>query len=199
VNKLQGFYELRRIRIPSISWREFTPHTTLSPDKLWTIRVAVAQGNDFNLPRAVGLNAADATIKGREFIQAFPPPDLVIYYPYFLALKSGTMSIQEERTVIEAVNRDLWNLTTAGRRDVSMAVQLDSGDMSIFGEETFLEPDEISELLRYDKILRAYNHHQLFGSTTVMVEWSYAMNSDLDRRPTGNKYLVFYEYRLLPG
>jgi hypothetical protein len=145
------------------------------------------------------LNAADATIKGREFIQAFPPPDLVIYYPYFLALKSGTMSIQEERTVIEAVNRDLWNLTTAGRRDVSMAVQLDSGDMSIFGEETFLEPDEISELLRYDKILRAYNHHQLFGSTTVMVEWSYAMNSDLDRRPTGNKYLVFYEYRLLPG
>jgi hypothetical protein len=85
VNKLQGFYELRRIRIPSISWREFTPHTTLSPDKLWTIRVAVAQGNDFNLPRAVGLNAADATIKGREFIQAFPPPDLVIYYPYFLA------------------------------------------------------------------------------------------------------------------
>ncbi len=199
MNKLQGFYELKKIGIPSVPWQAFTANIThLDPDLLWTIRVAAAEGNDFNLPRAVGVSAREAVNKGQELIKTFQEPDLVIYYPYFIALKSGTISIQEHRTIIEAVNQDLWNLTTAGRRDLTIIIDHDSGKISKYGNTAFLDESELAELYKYQRIIRAYNKQHLIGSSTVMVEWSYAMHSNVERQPQGDKYLVFYEYRVMP-
>ncbi len=197
MNKLQGFYELKKIGIPSVPWQAFTANTHLDSDLLWTIRVAAAEGNDFNLPRAVGVSAREAVNKGLEFLNAFQEPDLVIYYPYFIALKSGTISIQEHRTIIEAVNEDLWNLTTSGRRDVTIIIDHSSGQISKYGDTAFLDENELAELFKYQRIIRAQNKQHLIGNTTIMVEWSYAMNSSIDRQPRGDKYLVFYEYRVL--
>jgi hypothetical protein len=89
MNKLEGFYELKRHGVPCMAWQAFTGHESLDPSLLWTIRVAVADGYDFNLPRAIGVSAAEAFNIGQELLSKYQPPDLIIYYPYFLALKSG--------------------------------------------------------------------------------------------------------------
>ncbi|KUG04234.1 hypothetical protein ASZ90_018455 [hydrocarbon metagenome] len=46
-------------------------------------------------------------------------------------------------------------------------------------------------------MIRAKHKQDLLGHNTVMMEWSYAINCNIDRQPMGDKYLVFFEYRVL--
>jgi len=63
MNKLMGFLELNRLGIPTVPLKEFHPDVNLTYDVLWTIRVAVYEGDDLNLPRVVGVNAREALKK----------------------------------------------------------------------------------------------------------------------------------------
>ncbi|MEG6616637.1 hypothetical protein V6C27_09450 [Peptococcaceae bacterium 1198_IL3148] len=197
MNKLQGFYELKWIGIPAITWKIFTEDTIFDENLLWTIRVAVRFGEDINLPRAIGVKAEEAKFVAKNFLNDFKENGLIIYYPFFIAIKSGNMEIKESRIIIEAVKNDLWNLTTGGERDVTIFIDRLTKEMQFYGDETFLTMQEIDELLRYAARIRVKYKDYIFDRSSVMVEWSYAINTDINRKPIGERYLVFYECRVL--
>lgn len=197
MNKLQGFYELKWIGIPSVPWNIFTAETELNDNLLWSIRVAVEYGEDINLPRAIGVNAEQAKQKANDFLSIIQNNGFVIYYPYFIALKSGNIEIKQNHIVIEAVAKDLWNLTTKGRRDITLIVSKNTKEISFNGKKDFLTTKEINELLKHAARVRVKYKDYIFDRSSVLVEWSYAVNTDINHKPVGQPYLVFYECRVL--
>lgn len=195
MNKYMGFYELRSINLPTVPWKLFTEETRLEEGLLWTVRVAVESSNDLNLPRAVGVTAEAAAQMGRELLGQYAGKGIVIYYPYFLAQKSGVLDISCKRTVIEAVDKDLWNLVTHGKRNVTAIFSLEEEGVQYFGDNEFLCKEEIQELLRYSAVIRGRFREELIEGKSILAEWSYAYSTNVSRELIGNRYLVFYELR----
>ena len=194
MNKLLGFYELQKLGLPAVPWKEFTDGTVLPSDRLWTVRVAVVHGPDWNLPRAVGVPAHEALAFAREVKQRLGANGLVIYYPYFVAVKSGTLLVTRARTVLEAVDGDLWNLTTHGRRDVTLVL---GDEQQVSGDPAFLTPAELEELKRWAAVVRGRAREHVEAGRAVLLEWSFARDADTQGRPVGPAYLMFYECRVL--
>jgi hypothetical protein len=216
MNKYIGFYELKSINLPAVPWKKFTADTVLDGNLLWTVRVALEKGNDLGLPRAVGVTADEAVRKGVSFLGKYGDNGMVIYYPYFIAEKSGVLDINNRRTVIEAVEKDLWNLVTYGKKNVSIIIPDEkteqmkkhlandgshtdekpyAGGIEIIGDDAFLSREEIWELARSASIIRGRFRDELNEGGTILAEWSYAYNTDTSHRPLGLKHLVFYELR----
>lgn len=193
MNKYMGFYELKNSGIPSVLWKEFTEDTVLDENLLWTVRVALERGEDFGLPRAVGVTAGDAYLAGRNMLDRYAGIGIVIYYPYFIAQKSGVMYIKKEMVIIEAVAGDLWNLVTDGRRDVTITTREEGIEFD--GDRMFLELFEIEQLKKYGKVLSGKFRNIISEGSSIITEWSFAFNTDINRNPAGDRYLVFYELR----
>ncbi len=145
----------------------------------------------------------------------------MVYYPYFIAQKSGVLDISCHRTIVEAVDKDLWNLVTHGRRNVTViftsSLQDEGGrqgeecnggaeglkpswvaggdDVQYFGDEAFLERNEIDELLKCSAVIRGRFREKLSEGKSILAEWSFAFNTDIRHEPLGARYLVFYELR----
>jgi len=185
------------MEIPTVPWRPFTGQETLDGNLLWTVRVAVQNGNDYNLPRAVGVTAEEALLIARKYLNRFTIDDLILYYPYFIAIKSGVIELQENHTIIEAVDKDLWNLTTLGRKDITIIINHLSDNVSIYGDPSFLTNDEKTELMNYAQKIRTFNRDYIFARSSVMVEWSYAVNTNINKEIIGEKYLVFTECKVV--
>lgn len=195
MNKLMGLYELKHMQLPTIQWKVFTDETKLDDGMLWTIRSAVYRGSDLNLPRKVGVNSLDAMNFAIELCKAMKDDGIVIYYPYFVAIKSGTIEVAAEKIVIEAVKADLWNLVSGSKKDVTYWITGDEEKTD--GDKDFLTEREKKDLLRYVKEIKRIFRSDLFEGKSVLLEWSIAQNCDLERKPLGEEYLVFYEMRSL--
>ena len=195
LNKYMGFYELNFINIPSVRWKSFTPETELERDLLWTVRVAMEEGGDLNLPRAVGVMADEALQKAREFFEIYSGKGMVIYYPYFIAEKSGVLDINSDRSIIEAVEKDLWNLVTYGRKNITAIFPCGGAKPRYIGDMNFLGGDEIDELMRNAAIIRGRYRDEVSEGRSILAEWSFAYNTDIGNRPIGPKRLIFYELR----
>jgi hypothetical protein len=197
MNKLQGFYFLQSLGVPAVPWQILSHSTYLDPHLLWTIRVAVERGPDMNLPRAIGIDSFSAKLKGEELLRKFNNVGIVVYYPYFIAEKSGTLEIRQETIIIEAVKNDLWNLTTYGKPDVTILIDKRTKTKSIHGDASLMEDSEIKELIRYAARVRMKLREYIFDGRSALLEWSYAINTDINHQPIGDKYLVFYEVRTI--
>lgn len=195
MNKLMGFFELKQSSLPSIPWQEYTGNNTFDETKLWTIRTAVLQGDDLNLPRYVGVTGSEAVKYAEELYEVFETEGMVIYYPFFIAEKSGTLNVFKDKVVVEAVKDDLWNLVTYSDREVTI-IQTEN-ECQILGNETFLSDEELNDILQYIPKIRLMFRDHLTEGESVLLEWSYAYDSDPDKNKMGNKYLVFYEARTL--
>lgn len=103
MNKLLGFYELKNSLLPTVPWNEYDENTVLNSELLWTVRSAVYSGNDLNLPRLVGVTADEAMQFAQKTLNQLRGNGIVLYYPYFLADKSGTLNVYSDKIVIEAV------------------------------------------------------------------------------------------------
>lgn len=190
-----GFYELKDMNLPAVPWREYTGSEILDPNILWTIRSAVFRGNDLNLPRLVGINASKATEFANNLLSKMKDKGMVIYYPYFLANKSGTLNVYREKVIIEAVRKDLWNLVTYSDREVT--IEIEQGKKNVYGNNNFLSENEISILLSNVADVKRTFRDDLLEGKSVLLEWSFAQQSDLMKRPTGEEFLVFYEVRTI--
>jgi hypothetical protein len=188
-----GFYELKAINIPTVPWEKYSKDVVLDDRMLWTIRAAVKNGDDLNLPRAVGVTAAEAAQKGSALLDKYHDKGMVVYYPYFIAEKSGVIDLRSNRTVIEAVDKDLWNLVTHGKKDITII--LESSAVNYIGNQSFLAKEEFDALLGQITRIRAYYRQELSEGKSIIAEWSFAFNTDINHKPLGNKYLVFYELR----
>jgi hypothetical protein len=196
MNKYMGFFELREISIPTVQWKLFNESTKLEDNMLWTVRVAIENGNDLNLPRAVGVASDEAMRKGKEFLSSYSGKGMVVYYPYFIANKSGVIEVTSLNTVVEAVKDDLWNLVTYGKRNITVVIPANGDDeYSFSGERDFLSKDEMKDLIRYGMIIRRRFREDIIDGKSIFAEWSYAFNTDVTKEPIGQRYLVFYELR----
>lgn len=197
MNKYLGFYELNSLSIPTVRWERFTNDTELDRNKLWTIRVAVEKSKDLNLPRLIGAKAEEAEKKGRELLDSFSDRGMVVYYPYFIAEKSGVLEINNIRTVIEAVDKDLWNLVTFGIKNVTMVYPNNPNNTNVtfHGDKDFLSCEEVGELHKCSGVIRGAYRDELHEGKSILAEWSYAYDTDTSRKPAGGRYLVFFELR----
>jgi hypothetical protein len=193
MNKLQGFYALKKSNLPSIPWKKYEEDVSLNKNILWTIRTAVMQGDDLNLPRKIGVSACEAEAFAQELYNKLKPEDMIIYYPFFIALKSGVIDVSNHRIVIEAVKDDLWNLVTNNKTDVTIIFE--DEDIKLKGDEKFLSQDEMIQLIDYCLSVKRQFSEEIVNGKSVMLEWSYAYESNLDKQPIGEASLIFYEIR----
>jgi len=193
MNKLEGFLALRESGLPSVPWKEYNKNTILDRDILWTVRSAVAKGEDLNLPRLVGVRAEEAMEFADELLKTLKADDLVLYYPYFIALKSGVIDISRDRVVIEAVKEDLWNLVTYNKKDVTII--FDNESLDFVGDEKFLTQEELYDLIDYCVIVKNKFKEVLGTGKSILLEWSFACKADINKERIGMPALVFYEIR----
>lgn len=195
INKLLGFYELPKTGLPCIQWKKFDPNIKLDSSLLWTVRTAILVGNDLNLPRKVGATADEAYKFGMQQLERMQGRGLVVVYPYFIAEKSGTLEINTHRITIEAVYKDLWNLVTDNDKDVTVCI---TENATIWdGNSDFFQKDELEELLRQSAKVRGKFRNVLAQGNSILLEWSFAYNTNKKGDKLGEKYLVFYEIREL--
>lgn len=193
MNKMMGFYELKESGLPAIRWEEFEKTTSLDSRNLWTIRSALQKGSDINLPRLVGERAEKAEKFALELYEKIKDNGMVIYYPYFVAEKSGTLNIYKDKVVIEAVKEDLWNLVTYSDCEVTIVIQEEK--MEFRGNKEFLNQNELMELMLYARKVKGMFRYELIEGKSVLLEWSYAYDSDIEKKRIGSNYLIFYEIR----
>lgn len=193
MNKLMGFFELQNMSLPSIPWREYTGREHLQDELLWTIRSAVFHGDDLNLPRLIGANSKEAKEFADQLLEKLAGEGMVIFYPYFIANKSGTLEVRQEKVVIEAVKADLWNMVTLSDRNVT--IQYSDDNEIINGDSSFLLGDEKKCLLENVKEIKRKFRDELLEGKSILLEWSLAQNCDKNKEPVGDEYLIFYEAR----
>lgn len=193
MNKLLGFYELKSMNIPSVPWQKYTGDQILDKKLLWTVRSAVYRGNDMNLPRLVGVDAEKATSFAKQQLKNIGEKGIIIFYPYFIAEKSGTLNVYLDRIIIEAVKDDLWNLVTYSDREVTIIITNDVTEYK--GNENFITDLERKKILRYIPEIKKTFRDELYSGKSSMLEWSFAYNCDINMQKTGERYLIFYEAR----
>lgn len=193
MNKLEGFLALRKSGLPSVPWKEYTKDTKLDKEILWTVRSAVAKGEDLNLPRIVGVVAEVAKTFADELLNTLEKNDLVLYYPYFIALKSGVIDISRERVVIEAVKDDLWNLVTNNKKDVTII--FDQDNLDFVGNADFISQEELFSLIDFCVIIKNKFTNEINTGKSILLEWSFACKADMNKEQVGKPSLVFYEIR----
>ncbi|MCX7745566.1 MAG: hypothetical protein N2645_01565 [Clostridia bacterium] len=193
MNKLEGFYELKKSGLPSVPWEKYDANTVFDEKILWTVRSAVLLGDDLNLPRKVGVNSYEAKEFADQLINNLGENGMVLFYPYFIADKSGVMEVSADRVVIEAVKDDLWNLVTNNKKDVTIIISEE--DIFYDGNKDFLSNDEITKLLGYSTSVKRMFRSLIAEGKSIFLEWSFAYISDINKKPTGKKELVFYEIR----
>lgn len=186
-----GFLELKSTKLPSIDWKEFTKEIALSKDKLWTVRSAIYQGSDLNLPRLVGARGDEATSFAHHLLDEMAENGMVIYYPYFEAIKSGNLQISNKETIIEGVAKDLWNLVTYQQKDVSLWIE-DEKVLRVEGDKDFFSPNELEEILQYVPYLKREFSDYLMEGKELLLEFSFAKYPEAAER-----FLIFYELRTI--
>ncbi|MGB9804395.1 hypothetical protein [Desulfofundulus sp.] len=186
INKLKGLSLLKELGLPAVRWSFMDEGTVLDEELLWTVRTVAESGTDVNLPRAVGVTAEEAREKYREFSRL--PGIKAICYPYFVALMSGIIDIGSDQTIIEACERDLWNLVTYGRVDCRYIIH---------SREVSGLPGPFLSVYRCGRRAAVKMQGFLEQGYHLYLEWSLARDCDLNKRPVGEPYLVFYECRVL--
>lgn len=195
MNKLMGFYELKESSLPTIPWEVYTPEVELDNKILWTIRSAVHRGDDFNLPRAIGKEAKEAKAFADSLYKELGQNGMVIFYPYFVAHKSGTLNVFQDKIVIEAVKKDLWNLVTNQDMDVALIYNSYMELQSYVGKKDFLSEDEQKQLFVNAREIKRIFRDDLIEGRSILLEWSYASKCNVKKESIGEQYLVFYEAR----
>lgn len=194
MNKLEGFFELKKLSVPTVDWAIFRAGVKIPDGKLWTVRSAVITGDDFNLPRLVGVDGAKAEKFALQTTATLDAGGMVIFYPYFIAEVSGTVRASEKEVVIECVKGDLWNLVTHG--NIGYSVIYSGGSAKEYGDALLGSKDTSSLLENIEKLKKAYRKELAIGRS-VYAEWSFAYDSDTSGKPIGERYLVFYELRVI--
>lgn len=189
-----GFLELKEMRLPSVPWKQYTGNEKFEDRYLWTVRSAVYRGNDLNLPRSIGESSKISKKFADQLLKEMSNNGIVIYYPYFIANKSGTLEVRSDKVIIEAVKDDLWNLVSYSDREVTIITDTEN-NRSIIGNANFINNEELENLNKYIPEIRKLFRTDLLQGKSALLEWSFAQSCNASKEPIGEEYLVFYEAR----
>ena len=199
MNKLFGFLELKELPVPSVDWKEFKQGTVLDSNKLWTVRTAVVSGNDTSLPRMVGKSAEECMNFGNSLIKNYGKNMMVVYYPFFHAVKSGTMLVSDIDAIIECVEGNLWDLVDNHKIDHRFKISVSGRVVNYMDNVDFLTKEEIKLLHKNFEKVRKYFSKSLRANELVLLEWSFAKDCNSMGNPVGDSRLMFYEVRTVSG
>lgn len=189
-----GFLELKEMRLPSVPWKQYTGNEKFEDRYLWTVRSAVYRGNDLNLPRSIGESSKISKKFADQLLKEMSNNGIVIYYPYFIANKSGTLEVRSDKVIIEAVKDDLWNLVSYSDREVTIITDAEN-NRSIIGNANFINNEELENLNKHIPEIRKLFRTDLLQGKSALLEWSFAQSCNASKEPIGEEYLVFYEAR----
>ena len=208
INKMAGFYELRRLGLPTVPWQEATPETEFDEDSRWTVRTALLDPsqNDQSLPRIINATKRDAETFVRANWHRYGMSALgdkigmFIFYPFFHADRSGTLLVDDEDVYIEAVEGDLWNLVDKGKVDYKVGCGV--GMAQSYDFKSLLRNDFPAEAIEsFQKAIEVATHRfrgNIQEGDAVLFEWSLARRTDGAGDPVGDPDeagLIFYEVR----
>ncbi len=197
MNKLDGFFKLNSINLPTVEWKAFQPGIKFSNDHLWTVRCAVMRGKDFELPRLIGAEAIAAQKFAENLYSKLGAGGLVIYYPFFVAELSGTLIVSQTAAEIECVRGDLWNLVDSGHTDGTLKYDFASDKLMELTNTNALTSERTAELVNCASVLRRSFRDELAEGSSIYTEWSYAFEVNEKKLPHGQAFLVFYELKTL--
>lgn len=175
MNKLMGFLELKEMKLPSVPWKQYTGEEEFEDRYLWTVRSAVYRGDDLNLPRSVGESSEVSKKFANQLLKEMNNNGIVIYYPYFIANKSGTLEVRSDKIIIEAVKDDLWNLVTYSDREVTIIVDADN-KKTVIGNVNFMSNEELDSLNKHIPEIRKLFRNDLLQGKSALLEWSFAQS-----------------------
>lgn len=193
MNKLEGLYELKKLNIPTIDWKVYQYGTKLDNNYLWTIRTAVYSGDDLSLPRLFGQNAKESMKFADWALEQMGDNGIVIYYPYYIAEKSGNLQIGSNRVIIEAVEGDLSNLLTNGQVDVTYVWE--EASERVVGDENFMEISRREQVKSYVEYLKRRYKNEIMSGKELQLEFSFACESTETGEKGGTSRLIFWEIR----
>ena len=170
-----GFLELKEMRLPSVPWKQYTGEEEFEDKYLWTVRSAVYRGDDLNLPRSVGECSKTSKKFADQLLKKMNNNGIVIYYPYFIAKKSGTLEVRNDKVIVEAVKDDLWNLVTYSDREVTIITD-SNGNKVISGNADFLNKKELGNLEKHVPEIRKLFRDDLLEGKSALLEWSFAQS-----------------------
>ena len=193
MNKLEGLYELKALNIPTVEWKQYQYGTKLDNNYLWTIRTAVYNGPDLNLPRLFGQDSYTSQKFADQLLEKIGDNGIVIYYPYLLAKKSGNLQFSKSRIIIEAVKGDLSSLLNGLNAEVTYIWE--GNERKAIGDEHFLDYNEQDNVLSYVEYLRKKYSKLLLMGNEMQLEFSFAYNCSKAGEKIGEAKLVFFEIR----
>jgi hypothetical protein len=79
--------------------------------------------------------------------------------------------------------------------DCDITYACENGDLHIVGNKDFLSTKELDELCSVEKRVRGSFRDLILEGKSILLEWSYAVESSPTKQKIGNPYLVFYECR----
>lgn len=176
--------------LPTVPWKIFDENAVMDSNRLWTVRTALIKGNDVSLPRYVGVNGEEAYRKAKEIKEQIGDNSIVFYYPFFIAETSGViMTTPERKIIIEVCREDLWNLVDKQIVDLRIEASVTEPNFKVTPEGSdLLSVKQMGEL-----ISMARRQYQKTRGQYAWAEWSYAYESDLNKKPASERYLVFYQ------
>ncbi len=197
MNKYIGLLTLKEYRFPTINWKCFNQDTLLDASFLWTIRLAAYyDSNDFGLPCYLGMKSDDAICKGLDLYRSYDMSEYIIMcYPYFVAIKSGTIDLRQDYDVIEVVFGNCTELTRNNNVDLTMIFK-DNGYNTI-GDDTILDEDEINLLYRYMKLAKYRFRDESLNGCIIILEWSFGYDVDANGIRKSENFLIFNEMRVI--
>lgn len=187
---------MRDMPIPSVPWRRHRVGDVLDPDVLWTVRSAVVDPTrpDQSLPKLVGATGDEATGFADCLAGELGDGGMVVTYPYFSAVSSGTVLVRDGETYVEACHGDLWNLVDHGR--VDFRGRLGDGGWSDSSGDPGTVPDEVPTAIgRSLGAIRRQWRDDLFEGRGVLLEWCLSRSVGSDGNPVGEPDFVFMEAR----
>ncbi len=193
INKLQGFTIIEKIGLKHPNWKIIRSDLSndfvrgLDDGKIYTVRTAVVAGEDFGLPRMVGVLGSEVKKRLNQLLENFDDKKSVylIIYETFKARFSGNILITFKGflrdVVVEACDGSLWNLVENNIVDYNARIKMKN---SVIVDEESNIPEWEWLKKNIMNILTKASTLGLTEEGTILIEWSF----------TGEEFL-FYELK----
>ncbi|BBF45146.1 hypothetical protein lbkm_3905 [Lachnospiraceae bacterium KM106-2] len=192
---LQNSYLLSHLDLPTIPWQQGFLSTEFDQHMLWTVKNEPVSAEIGLIEGKIGVTAKEAKEFVKHQYDNLGEKRVVLYYPYYTATKSGTIDLNQERSVIEAVEGKIENLSKKHRVDVTMIFR--DNDLEIVGNDKFLSEDETLTLIDYCRELKSRCAADLDYGKNIILYWSIVSETKVNMIPKDKTNLIFTKLKII--
>ncbi len=192
---LQNSYILDYLDLPTIPWEPCHTTATLDDSILWTVKNEPYQPNQGKIYGRIGITSSEAKAYISSEYSNLKHKRMLIYYPYYTAVKSGTIDLSYDRIVIEAVEGKIENLKKNHRVNETIIFRQDS--IEIFGDEDYMTREETLTLIDYAKQLKKRAATEIEFGKNLIFYWSIVQETKRNMIPRDETKLLFHQIKVL--